>query len=111
MIRCTSRFFMLFPGFRFATPQAIMRPRLRRSRATALSHDKKQVNGFGGTVPTTNRRPFYIVARATPPAVGTGGVESGKRKRRTGQISRVRVNRDHFSYTATTVPLRASLCF
>ena len=27
-------------------------------------------------VPSGRGRPFYIVARATPPAVGTGGVES-----------------------------------
>ena len=35
-------------------------------------------------VPNGRGRPFYIVARAIPPAVGTGGVESGRRKRGTG---------------------------
>ena len=53
---------MLFLGFRFATPQAIIRAHLRRSKASALSHHQKQVNGFGGTVPTTNR-PSAVTGR------------------------------------------------
>jgi hypothetical protein len=41
------RFLMHFLGFRFAPPQAIIRARLRRLRASALGHDQKQVSGLG----------------------------------------------------------------
>jgi len=38
---------MHFLGFRFAPPQAIIRARLRRLRASVLGHDQKRVNGLG----------------------------------------------------------------
>ena len=41
-------FFNAFLGFRFAPPQAIIRARLRRLRASVLGHNQKQVNALGG---------------------------------------------------------------
>jgi hypothetical protein len=47
-----------------------VRTRCKQGRRRTSSGEKP-ANGRG--------RPFYIVARATPPAVGPGGAESGKR--------------------------------